>query len=115
MNKKLNIVIKQYLDKELSDLECFVSEKHITWYKNGKPFAGVSKDGYGRLRLANYEFKFFINSFSLSWNSPEDDKVLLDMIVPYLKFDGGTPAIDVLVKLGYMEELTNIGLPSYWD
>jgi hypothetical protein len=115
MNKKLNIVIKQYLDKELSDLECFVGSNFITWYKNGKPFAGVRKNFNGRLHLANYEFKFFINSFSLSWNTPEDDKVLLDMIVPYLKFDGGTPAIDVLVKLGYMEELTNIGLPSYWD
>jgi hypothetical protein len=39
----------------------------------------------------------------------------LDLIVPYLKFNGGSPAIPVLVSIGFIDGLSHIVIPSYWN
>jgi hypothetical protein len=115
MDGKLNGVVKQYLDKVYGDLDCLVSEKTVVWYKDGSVVASVSKGTDGRLKLRSKEFNTFRNIFSLSWDNPEDEKPLLDLIVPYLKFNGGTPAIPVLVNLGFIDGISHIALPSYWN
>ena len=111
---KYNSTIRQYLDKVFGNLECLISDRTVVWYKDGIPVASVRKDS-DRLQMSAREFKPFIGLFSLPWENDDDDKVITDMIIPYLKFDGGTPAIPVLVKLGFINELTHTALPSGWD
>lgn len=111
---KYNSTIRQYLDKVFGDLECLVSDRTVVWYKDGRTVASVEKDS-DRLKMSSREFKPFIGLFSLPWETDDDGQLLTDMIIPHLKFDGGTPAIAVLVKLGFIKELTHIALPSYWD
>jgi hypothetical protein len=115
MEGKLNGMMKQYLDKVYGDLDCLVSEKTVVWYKDGSVVASVSKGTDGRLKLRSKEFNTFRNIFSLPWDGPEDEYPLLDLIVPYLKFNGGTPAIPVLVGLGFIDGLNHIAIPSYWN
>jgi hypothetical protein len=115
MSSKLNGMMGQYLDKAYGNLDCLVSEKTVAWYKDGSVVASVSKGTDGRLKLRSKEFNTFRQIFSLSWDEPKDEYPLLDLIVPYLKFDGGSPAIPVLVSLGFIDGLTHIALPSYWN
>lgn len=115
MDSRLNGMIKKYLDKVYGDLDCLVSEKTVAWYKDGSVVASVSKGTDGRLKLRSNEFNTFRNIFSLSWDGPEDEYPLLDLIIPYLKFNGGSPAIPVLMNIGFIGELTHIALPSYWN
>lgn len=115
MDGKLNGMIKKYLDKVYGDLDCLVSEKTVAWYKDGSVVASVSKGTDGRLKLRSNEFNVFRNIFSLSWDNPEDEYPLLDLIIPYLKFNGGTPAIPVLVSIGFIDGISHIALPSYWN
>jgi hypothetical protein len=111
---KYNSTIRQYLDKVFGDLECLISDRAVSWYKDGRVVAMVLKNS-DRLQMSAREFKPFIGLFSLPWENDDDDKVITNMIVPYLKFDGGTPAIPVLVKLGFIKELSHTALPSQWD
>jgi hypothetical protein len=115
MDGKLNGMMKQYLDKVYGNLDCVVAHNVVNWYKDGSVVASVSKGTDGRLKLRSKEFNTFRNIFSLSWDNPEDEKPLLDLIVPYLKFNGGTPAIPVLVGLGFIDGLNHIAIPSYWN
>jgi hypothetical protein len=115
MDSKINGIMNQYLDKVYGNLDCLVSEETVTWHRNGKMIAGVSKGGNpGRLRLGSSEFNSFRNIFSLPWDVDDDNIILLELIVPHLKFNGGTPAIPVLVDMGFIGKLNHIALPSNW-
>lgn len=107
-------LIKRYLDGVYNDLDCVITPSHITWSKNGKEIAGIWYNS-NRLRLSSTEFNSFRHMFSLPWDTDEDSILLLDLIVPYLKFNGGSPAVPVLRDAGYMRELTEIALPSSWN
>lgn len=115
MDGKLNQTIKKYLDKVYGDLDCSVSDKTVYWYKDGSVVASVVKGTDGRLKLRSTEFNILRNLFSLPWDEPKDEKPLLDLIVPYLKFNGGSPAIPVLMNIGFIGELNHIALPSHWN
>lgn len=106
-------LIKRYLDGVYNDLNCVVTPSHITWFKNGKEIASIWYNS-NRLRLSSTEFNSFRHTFSLPWDRDEDNIPLLNVIVPYLKFDGGSPAVPILIDTGYMKELTEIALPSIW-
>lgn len=106
--------MKRYLDKVYGDMECSISPKEVTWYKNGKIIAKVTQSNRHRLRLSPSEFNSFRNIFSLPWNVEQDNILFLIMIIPYLKFNGGSPAIPVLIDMGFIDNLTEIGLPSNW-
>lgn len=107
-------VMKRYLDDVYCGLDCLVSINEVTWYKDGDMIAGVNRNNPCRLRLAPTEFHLFTHMFSLPWKGPKDDIVLLEMILPYLKFNGGSPAIPVLEDMGFIDELDHIALPSNW-
>ena len=104
----------RYLDSIYNDLDCLASPVEITWYKNGKRVAGITKKDQHRLRLSPMEFNMFRSTFSLPWSDPKDDAILLEVILPYLKFNGGSPAIPILQDLGFIDEITYIALPSDW-
>ena len=106
--------MKLYLDSIYNDLDCLASPVEVTWYKNGKRIAGVTKKDQHRLRLSPTEFNMFRSTFSLPWSEPKDDVILLELILPYLKFNGGSPAIPILQDLGFIDEITYISLPSDW-
>ena len=114
MDDRLNGLMKQYLDKVYGDLVCVASPKEVTWYKNGKLVAGVNRSDRHRLKLSPSEFNAFRSIFSLPWEGSEDNIFFLVVITPYLKFNGGSPAIPVLLNMGFIDNLTEIGLPSWW-
>jgi hypothetical protein len=105
--------IRRYLDKVFGGLECVVSYGDVIWYKDGRPVASVEKNS-DRLRISSREFNTFIGLFSLPWITDDDGKMLADMISPHLKFDGGTPAIEVLVNLRFIKKITHVALPVHW-
>lgn len=107
--------MKLYLDDVYNDLECITSPMEVTWWKNGKVVAGLTRSSPYRLKLSSSEFYSFIKTFSLPWEKEEDNIVLLMMIIPYLKFNGGSPAIPVLLDMGFIDNLNEIGLPSHWS
>lgn len=111
---KLEKPMKCYLESIYNGLDCLVSPVEVNWYKNGKRVASVGKEGQHRLRLSSTEFNMFRSTFSLSWDDPKDDGILLEMILPQLKFNGGSPAIPVLQDLGFIDKITYIALPSDW-
>jgi hypothetical protein len=113
-NKKID-TMKQMLDDLYGDLVCEIRNTAVIWCKNDKIIAGLSKSNNSRLKLSKNEFNIFRNMFSLPWEEPKDDKLLIELITPYLKFDGGSLAIPILIKLRFIDEITNIGLPSNWD
>lgn len=115
MNDKTIRSMKLYLDDVYNDLECIILPNEVTWYKNEKPVAGLTRSNPYRLKLSSSEFYSFIKTFCLPWEKEEDNIILLMMIIPYLKFNGGSPAIPVLLDMGFIENLTQIGLPSYWN
>jgi hypothetical protein len=111
----LKVCMNRYLDTVYNDLDCLSSSVEVTWYKNGKRIAGVTKTDQHRLRLSSSEFITFRSMFSLPWSEPKDDIFLLEIILPYLKFNGGSPAIPVLQDLGFIDEINHIALPSNWE
>jgi hypothetical protein len=115
MNDKTIRSMKRYLDDVYNDLECVASPKEVTWWKNGKVVAGVTRSNRYRLRLSSSEFYSFIKTFCLPWEKEEDNIILLMMIIPYLKFNGGSPAIPVLLDMGFIDNLNEIGLPGHWE
>ncbi len=60
------------------------------------------------------EFQQLLKIFSLEWDDETDEK-LRNLIIPYLKFDGGSLAIPILQDLGFIEELTVNAIPSNWN
>jgi hypothetical protein len=113
---KIESTMRRYLDSIYGNLTCSVTSFNITWFNNkGVPVAGINRNNdLNRLRLSN-EFSIFMSIFSLPWKNPGDDKLPLSLITPYLKFDGGSPAIPILQNLGWINELTHISIPSEWD
>ena len=107
-------VMKSYLDDTYNDMDCKVTPKEVTWYKNGKPVAGLTRENPNRLILSPSEFYGFIRTFSLDWDYPTDE-MIRGLIYPYLKFNGGSPAIPVLMDMGFIGEIIEIGLPSHWS
>jgi hypothetical protein len=111
----LKVCVNRYLDTVYNDLDCLVSSVEVTWYKNGKIIACVTKkEDRKRLRLSSSEFNTFRRMFSLPWSEPKDNIFLLEMILPYLKFNSGSPAIPILQDLGFIDEINYIALPSDW-
>ena len=111
---KLEGSMKRYLGSIYNDLDCLSSPVEVTWYKNGKRIASITQKEPHRLRLSSTEFNMFGSTFSLPWENPRDDGILLELILPYLKFNGGSPAIPILQDLGFIGEITYIALPSHW-
>ncbi len=115
INENLEILMKQYLSTIYCDLECVIEKNTVTWVKNSKLVARVDKEYPGRLKLSPKEFYSFMGVFSLPWEKTGDDILPLQMILPFLQFEGGTEAIPVLIKLGIINEINHIAIPSYWD
>lgn len=113
--ERLEGVMKKYLDEVYGDLTCEVTPDEVTWYKEGSPIAKVDNDDKNRLRLSESEFKTFMNVFGLPWKNNGDDDLPLKLIIPYLKFEGGSEAIPILQKLEFINHLTHIAVPSNWD
>lgn len=112
VDENLEILMKQYLSTIYCDLECKIENKKVSWFKFGKIIASVDNEYPGRLRLSSTEFYSFMRMFSLPWEKPGDDELAIQLISSFLKFDGGTEAIPVLVKLGIISEINHIALPS---
>ncbi len=109
--ERLGGLMKQYLDDTYGNLTCNVSPEEVTWYKEGSPIAKVSKEYKSYLRLEKNSFEGILNMFSLEWDD-ETDKMLRKLIIPYLKFDGGSEAIPILQDLKFINQLKSIALPS---
>ena len=107
-------VMKRYLDDVYGNMDCLVSDKEVVWYKDGNIIVGLTRSNPLRLRLSPTEFKLFTHMFSLPWETDEDNVLLLELIIHYLKFNGGSPAIPVLEDMGYIGKLNHIALPSHW-
>ena len=112
--ERLGGLMKKYLDNTYGDLTCEVTPNSVIWYKEGSPIAKVSKESKNYLRLEKNSFESLLNMFSLKWDS-ETDKMLIKLIIPYLKFNEGSVAIPILQNLKFIDELTVIALPSRWD
>jgi hypothetical protein len=105
--------MKRYLDDVYGNLTCSITSEYVIWYNNDVPVAGVFKESPKRLRLSR-EFDTLLRIFSLTWDYETDEK-MRNLIIPYLKFDGGSPAIPILVNLGFIGEIKEIALPSNWS
>lgn len=112
---RLEGLMKKYLDDAYGDLTCVVTNEYVQWSKNGREIASVDNDYKERLKLSKSEFMGFMNIFGLPWKKNGDDDLPLKLIVPYLKFEGGCKAIPILQKLGFINELTVIAIPSNWN
>lgn len=110
---KFDKVLNKYLDSIYGDLTCSVTSDSVIWSRNGNPVAGVIKESPNRLRLSG-EFKQLLKIFSLEWDNETDEK-LRNLIIPYLKFDGGSLAIPILQDLGFIGELRESAIPSNWN
>jgi hypothetical protein len=106
-------VMKSYLDDVYGNLTCSITSEYVIWYNNDVPVAGVFKESPNRLRLFR-EFDTLLRIFSLTWDYETDEK-MRNLIIPYLKFDGGSPAIPILVDLGFIGEIKEISIPSNWS
>lgn len=115
MDDKTIRSMKRYLDDLYCDLTCNISQECVMWFKLGNPVAGIYCENPDRIRLSKLEFDSFMKTFSLPWDKSGDDKLPLELILPYLKFDGGSPAIPILKSFGYINEIVEIGIPSSWD
>jgi hypothetical protein len=113
-NKKIN-TMKQMLDDLYSDLTCQINKDSVIWFKSGNPIAEIHNENPRRVRLSKTEFNCFMKMFSLPWEQPGDDKIPLEFILPYLKFDGGSPAIPILKSFRFIDEIVEIGIPSDWN
>lgn len=113
--ERLEGVMKKYLDEVYGDLTCKITPDEVTWYREGSPIANVDTNDKNRLRLSESEFKSFMNVFGLPWKNNGDDDLPLKLIIPYLKFEGGSDAIPILQKLGFINYLTHIAIPSNWE
>ena len=109
--ERLGGIMKKYLDQVYSDLTCKVTPDEVIWYKEGSPIARVSKEYKSYLRLEKNSFEGILNMFSLEWDD-ETDEMLRKLIIPYLKFDGGSEAIPILQDLKFINQLKSIALPS---
>jgi hypothetical protein len=110
---KFDSVLKKYLDTIYGDLTCSVTSDSVIWSRNGNPVAGVFTEYPNYLKLSE-EFQQLLKIFSLEWDDETDEK-LRNLIIPYLKFDGGSLAIPILQDLGFIEELTVNAIPSNWN
>lgn len=108
---RLGGLMKKYLDDIYSDLTCKVTPEEIIWYRYGNPVAKISKENTTYLRLNKNDFYGLLNTFSLDWDE-ETDLKLRKLIIPYLKFNGGSEAVPILQDLGFIKQITNIALPS---
>lgn len=109
---KFDSALKKYMDSIYGNLTCSVTSEYVIWYRNDKPVAGVFKESPNRLRLSD-EFQQLLKIFSLEWDNETDEK-LRNLIIPYLKFDGGSLAIPILQDLGFIGELKENAIPSNW-
>jgi hypothetical protein len=115
VSNKKKLMMDNLLNDLYGDLTCHIYKNCVIWFKSGNPVAGIYKENPNRVRLSKTEFNCFMNMFSLPWEHPGDDKIPLELILPYLKFDGGSPAIPILKSFGYIEEIFEIGIPSDWN
>ena len=113
--ERLEGVMKKYLNEVYGDLTCKITPDSVVWSKNGREVASVDTYNEKRLRLSKSEFNGFMSIFGLPWVKNGDDILPLKLITPYLKFEGGSEAIPILQKLGFINELTEIAVPSKWD
>lgn len=113
--ERLGGLMKKYLDDTYGDLTCKVTTESVVWSKNGKEVASVDEHSPNRLKLSKSEFMGFMSVFGLPWEKNGDNDLPLKLIIPYLKFEGGSEAIPILQKLGFIGKLTEIGIPSNWD
>jgi hypothetical protein len=109
--EKLESLIKLYINNLYNDLTCKINPDEVIWYRDGSPVAKISKENTTYLRLKKNDFYGLLNTFSLEWDE-ETDLKLRKLIIPYLKFDGGSEAIPILIDLGFITQITNIALPS---
>jgi hypothetical protein len=107
-------VMKSYLDDTYGGMDCKVTPDEVTWYKDGKLVAGLTRENPRRLKLSSSEFYGFIKTFGLTWDYPTDE-MIRELIYPYLNFNGGSPAIPVLIDMGFIDEIIEIALPSNWN
>jgi hypothetical protein len=115
VSDKKKLMMNNLLNRLYGDLTCDITKDSVIWFKSGNPIAGIYKENPRRVRLSKTEFNCFMKMFSLPWKQPGDDKIPLELILPYLKFDGGSPAIPILKSFGYIEDIIEIGIPSEWD
>jgi hypothetical protein len=106
--------MKSYLDDIYNDLDCVITPNSVVWYKGGNKIAGLYREYPNRLKLSPTEFNMFRHTFNLPWLKDEDNIPLLELILPYLKFNGGSPAVPILQDLEMIDDITEIGLPSNW-
>lgn len=114
MNNKKKLMMKHLLNDLYGDLTCDITKESVIWFKSGNPIVGIYKENPRRLLLSKTEFNCFMKMFSLPWEKTGDDKIPLELILPYLKFEGGSSAIPILKGFGYIDEIVEIGLPSEW-
>lgn len=101
-------IINKFLNKLYGDLS-FESppESYLIW-RNGRKCSAMIYENTHILLLLTSDFEYFVDMFSLPWERDEDDPQLLELIIPHLKFNDGTPAIPELIKSGLIKELTKI-------
>lgn len=104
-------VLKKYLDQVYGNLTCKVTPDEVIWYKEGSPIAKVTSENKIRLFLEKNSFEGILNMFNLKWDD-KTDEMLINLIIPYLTFDGGSKAIPILQKLKFINQLESIALPS---
>lgn len=80
-------VLKKYLDQVYGDLTCKVTPDEVIWFKEGSPIAKVTSENKIRLFLEKNSFEGILNMFNLKWDD-ETDEMLINLIIPYLTFDG---------------------------
>jgi hypothetical protein len=114
MSHKFIDVMRAYLDHIYGDMDCLITPNEVTWYKNEKIIARVRREYPHRLQLSSSEFYGFIKTFGLTWDYPTDE-MIRGLVHPYLNFNGGSPAIPVLIDMGFIKELKEIALPSNWN
>jgi hypothetical protein len=115
MDDKTIRSMKLFLDGLYGDLTCNISNECVMWFNSDNPVAGIYYENPDRIRLSKVEFESFMKTFSLPWEKSGDDKIPLELILPYLKFDGGSPAIPILKSFGFINEIIEIGIPSSWN
>lgn len=109
---KFSSALNKYLDSIYGNLTYSTTSEYVIWYRNEKPVAGVFKESPNRLKLSD-EFQDLLKIFSIEWDYENDEK-LRKLIIPYLKFDGGSLAIPILQDLGFIGELREIAVPGNW-
>lgn len=107
-------VINKYLSKLYGDLVCVKNKPtNVSWHTNRKHRVIICRDS-DTLFLSYNDIEHFVGMFSLSYQTEKDQEILLELILPHLKFKDGTPAIPELMEFGFIEELSTISVFD-WD